>query len=90
MAEPIPPTMAINTVVCQLISIHYNQTWDGAAWVITPATIEVKSTGILANDGVGAASSEIFLLATDLPAAGQTALQELLGYIEDEMVVKYS
>jgi len=79
-----------DTVVCQTISIHYNQVWDGATWIITPADIIVKGVGELTEGANSVVQADISLLATDLPAGGQTALQQLLQYIEAELATKYS
>ncbi|RLB95377.1 MAG: hypothetical protein DRH90_25555 [Deltaproteobacteria bacterium] len=90
MSEPITPKFLADTVVCQTISIHYNQVWDGAAWVVTPADITVLGVGQLSEGANTVVQADIKLFATTLPAGGQTALQQLLQYIEAELATKYS
>jgi len=90
MSEPITPKFLADTVVCQTISIHYNQVWDGAAWVVTPADITVLGVGQLSEGANTVVQADIKLFANTLPAGGQTALQQLLQYIEAELATKYS
>ena len=89
MATPIPPQTTADMVVCHTISIDYKPVWDGAAWVITPSDIIVRGVGYTSTAGATSSLSNIELLATDLPPAGQNALNELLQYIEAEMAAMY-
>jgi len=79
-----------NTVVLETVQVNYKPVWDGANWVLTPSEIEVIGRGQLTETGVQVLPATIKLIATNLPAAGQTALQELYSYIESEMASEYS
>lgn len=89
MSKPIIPKFMADTVVLETINVQYNQTWDGAAWVIDPNNVELICFGQLAETGTSVITADIKMYAVDLPPAGVTALQELLNYIELEMVAKY-
>jgi hypothetical protein len=86
MATPITPRDMSTEVILSNISVNYNPVWDGANWVLTPSDITVSGNGNI-GDGTGETSNlqNILLLATDLPAGGQTALQQLYSFIEGEM-----
>ena len=92
MATPIVPQVIANEAVLQRISVAYNPVWDGVSWVITPADITVQGNGTLTNVGIGESIqvSSISLLATDLPPAGQSALNELYQFIEEAMAAQYT
>ena len=90
MAEPITPKFMADTVICQNINIQYNQTWDGAAWVIDPNTVIINGYGRLAETGDVVANASIAIIVTDLPMAGQDAIQALLDHMEDLMATKYA
>lgn len=90
MATPITPKFFADEVVLESIEIKYKPVWDGAAWVIDPANIVVSSVGQLSEDGVYTLRADDQFPATDLPAAGLTALQELYTHVEGKMADKYS
>ena len=90
MAEPITPRFYADEVVLERVWIQYSPVWDGAAWVITPADVVISCIGNLSEDGVWAARSDIEMVATDLPPAGQNALNELYQYIEQQMALQYA
>jgi hypothetical protein len=92
MATPIVPQVVADQAVLQRVSINYNPVWDGVNWVLTPTEISVAGAGILDNAGVGLPiqNASITIPASDLPAAGQTALQDLYGYIEEQMAALYT
>ena len=89
MTTPVTPRNFANAVQLGNINIQYQPTWDGAAWVVTPADVIVTGVGKLVFDGLVVQQVDIDLAATDLPAAGQTALNELLQYVEVELAAKY-
>ena len=90
MALPIPPQSNIDTVVLGTITIQYAPTWDGAAWVITPADITVNGSGHATNGGVEVTVSSALVPFADLPAGAQNAIQQLAGFLEAEMQSNYS
>ena len=90
MATPITPKFYADTMVLETITINYRAVWDGAAWVITPADVRVIGVGQMAETGVSVQQADIVMAATDLPAAGQTAINELNQYVEAELAAKYS
>ena len=91
MTSPVTPRYYAVDVVLRNISLNYNPTWNGSAWVLDPSTIRVVGVGSL-TDGSGeqVLQAEITIPANDLPSAGQAALQDLLQYVEDELAAKYS
>jgi hypothetical protein len=90
MAEPITPRFHANTVVLQQLGVEFNQTWNGAAWVIDPTTITLVCQGNLADTSEQVMPAYTQLLASDLPPAGQQALQDLWNYLEDQMAAQYT
>ena len=90
MSKPITPKFFANQITLQNMSVRFNQTWNGAAWVIDPATIDIVNTGNLVEDGTQATPATLTIHASDHPAAGQTALQDLFNYIETEMAAEYT
>lgn len=90
MATPITPRYYADTMVLGTVSINYRPVWDGVAWVVTPANVRVVGVGQMAEAGNPIQQGDIDMAATDLPPAGQTALNELLQYIETELAAKYS
>jgi len=89
MATPIPPTHAIDEVILFRINLLYNPEWDGAAWVLDPNTITLDCIGNTGSVGALVTGSNIQLTAADLPPAGQAALQDLYGYVEQLMADQY-
>jgi len=90
MSTPVTPQFYADTVVLQNVSINYKPVWDGSAWVMTPSEIRVVGTGFLGEDGTEVIQADIDMNATQLPPAGQSALQSLLQYVEQELADKYS
>ena len=80
MSQPVTPKFFANQLTLQNMSVRFNQTWNGAAWVIDPSTIQVIGLGIMASNGADTARADIVMTADQLPAAGQAALQDLLQY----------
>jgi hypothetical protein len=89
MSTPIPPQFAIDSVLLQRVTIKYNPTWDGAAWVMTPAGIAVEGVGGAGALGAMVSGASIQLTAADLPAGGQSALQSLYSFIEQAIADQY-
>lgn len=92
MSEPITPKFMADTVVLDILSIQYKPVWNAGVWTIDPNDIRLQGVGTLseAASGVDVLQADITFPASDLPASGLTALQELLGFVEDAMAVKYS
>jgi len=90
MAQPITPKYYADTCVLQNVSVQFKPEWDGTAWVLTPSEIIVFGKGELTETGTTVLQADIDMMATDLPAAGQTALQELYNFIETQLAAKYS
>ncbi len=90
MAESITPKFMADTVVCQNINIQYNQTWDGAAWVIDPNNLNISGFARLSEGGDEVTNATIDLQVVDLPQAGQDAIQDLLEHLEGLLATKYS
>lgn len=92
MSEPIAPRMYVDKVYIKTIGINYNPVWNGADWVLTPADIRVFGNGALADGTTGEeiTSGDITVHAPDLPPAGQTALNELLQYMEQALAAQYT
>ncbi len=90
MATSITPPFAPDLAVLEVISIEYKPAWDGSAWVLTPADISVFGRGVLASSGVGDTSADVSVPFNSLPAAAQTALQQLYGFIEQELADQYT
>ena len=89
MTTPITPQFAIEEVVLNRINIRYDPIWDGAAWVLTPADVKVEGIGNTSASGVHATPASVVLSMTDLPAGGQTALQQLYQFIEQAIADQY-
>jgi len=89
MADPITPKFMADEVLLQTLAIEFNQTWDGANWVIDPTTILLRGQGSLAESGTIALPADIEMFVSDLPMAGQTAVQDLWSFLEAEMATKY-
>ena len=90
MALPITPAFQADTVVLQRITIDYKPEWDGAAWILTPANISLQGIGQITSEDRSVANADIPLALLDLPAAGQTALQDLHTHVETAMQDKYT
>lgn len=89
MAIIITPAFEADTVVLEGITIQYTPTWDGAVWVLTNPDISIFGRGILAGDaGNGVSSIDITISFNDLTAAGQTAVLDLYGIVEQELADK--
>ncbi len=91
MAKPITPQFTANEAVLQHLTVRYNQAWNGSDWILDPTTIEVLGVGRLAGAGGAEVTQvDIAMMASDLPAAGQTAMQELFNYVETELANKFT
>lgn len=89
MSKPIPPQHAIDTVILDLLEVQYKPTWDGSAWVITPANVDLVCTVKLGAAGNTVEEATHIFKASDLPAAGKTALTGLYNHLETEIAAKY-
>jgi hypothetical protein len=90
MSKPITPKFYADTVVGHRIQLNYHPVWDGSNWVITPADVTVIGFGKLTDDGIDVLSADLEMKLTDLPSGGQSAIQQLLQFVEAEMAIKYS
>jgi len=92
MSQPITPRYFATDVVLGNLTINYKPEWDGVTWAITPSEIILTGIGQLAEDtdGNNVIQADIIMPATDLPAAGVTALQELLQFMESALAEKYN
>lgn len=89
MATPITPQHAIDEVVLEIVEIQYKPVWDGANWVITPADVDIVCEGHLGASGNEVDKVTHILKASDLPAAGKTALTALYNHLETKIAAKY-
>jgi len=89
MTTPITPQNAIDQVVLHKINISYKPVWDGAAWVVTLADIEINGIGNAGTAGVNASGASVVMAGTDLPAGGQSAIQQLYQFIEQAVADNY-
>jgi hypothetical protein len=89
MATSITPQMAVDEIVLKAIQVNYDPTWDGAQWVLTPADIRLDCRYTMGVDENIVSIPLFDLQATDLPPAGQTALQDLYTYIEGQIAALY-
>lgn len=89
MSKPIPPQHAIDEVVLDLLTIEYKPTWDGTAWVITPADVWLVCEAKLGSGGNTVTEATHKFKATDLPTAGKTALNNLYNHLETKIAAKY-
>lgn len=89
MAKDLTPQMAIDELVMHRMNVLFHPTWDGAAWVLTPAEIQIEGLGNVGVDGNNTASASILLTADTLPMAGQTALTSLYNHVEQLMADAY-
>lgn len=85
----ITPKNQADEAILDNLRIGYNIKWSGSAWVLTGGDVTIIGSGWLALDDVKTQEATIELLGTDLPAAGQTALQQLRDFIEAELATKY-
>ena len=89
MSKTIPNQHAIDEVVLNTLEIQYKPVWNGTDWVITPADVFLVCGGhVGASGNVVDEVSHIFK-ASDLPAAGKTALNNLYNHLETKIAAKY-
>lgn len=87
--KPIPPQHAIDEVVLDLIEVQYKPKWDGTNWVITPADVDLVCQAKLGSGGNVVMDATHIYKATDLPAAGKTALTALYNHLETKVAAEY-
>jgi len=89
MATVIPPQSFINAVVLKSITITYEPSFDGLAWVVDPANIKVNGIGVTVNDGAETSPTSAPVPFNDLPVGAQTAIQQLYAFMESEIADQY-
>lgn len=89
MSTPITPQFAIDEVVLAKININFQPTWDGAAWVLTPANVLIEGIGNTSQAGQPATTASVVMTMLDLPAGGQNALQQLYPFVEQAIADQY-
>jgi len=84
MTVTISPPFSADSVVLENVTIKYDPVWNGSAWVIDPTAIVLFSYGILSDAVSGSRTSNINTSVpfANIPAGGQTALQNLFGFAE--------
>ena len=89
MSKTIPNQHAIDEVVLHTVEIQYKPTWDGTNWVIDPTTVDLVCEPHLGAGGNEAARATHIFKASDLPAAGKTALNNLYEHLETKIAAEY-
>jgi hypothetical protein len=89
MAQSIPPQHAIDEVVLETLEVQYKPKWDGTNWVITPADVDLVCEAHVGSGGNEVDKVTHIFKATDLPAAGKTALTALYNHLETSIAAKY-
>ncbi len=90
MTTPVgtPPLQAVEVTLSRIV-IEYNPQWDGLNWVVTVGDIQLRGSGNLGDGEPLISDASVALVGTDLPAGGQTALQQLYSFIEAELAAMF-
>jgi hypothetical protein len=87
--KPITPQHAIDILVLETLEVQYSPTWDGANWVINPADVWLVCEGHVGSGGNEVDKIAHKFKASDLPAAGKTAMNALYNHLETKMAALY-
>ena len=87
--KPIPAQHAIDEVILDLLEIQYKPTFDGTNWVLDPTKIDLVCEAKLGSGGNVVTKATHIFKASDLPAAGKTALTALYNHLETKIAAEY-